>query len=122
MKYEPLLHSQTLRASTPQKGAQTFNQKGPDSINCKQIDCKENNRNQSDDCGVLYHIGCRPRNAPHLCADVTQELLDSRKETCARAGARRAAPAAIAGSKGRSTLDSWWRCSTGCFGRSNARR
>ena len=51
-----------------------FNQKRPDAINGKQIDGKENNRNQGDDRGVLYVKGCRPRNSPHFRASVSQEL------------------------------------------------
>jgi hypothetical protein len=51
-----------------------FNQKRPNSVNRKQIDGKENNRNQSNDRGVLNFVGCRPRNSPHFSASIPQEL------------------------------------------------
>jgi hypothetical protein len=62
-----------------------INQKRPDSINSKQINGKEDNRNQSNDRGVLYFVGCRPRDSAHLRASVPQKLSGALEKTRPRA-------------------------------------
>ena len=57
-----------------------INQKRPDSIHTKQVERKENNRNQSNDRGVLYFIGRRPRNPTHLATSIAEKLSRSLKE------------------------------------------
>ena len=51
-----------------------LNQKRPNSIDPKQINSEEHNRDQGNDRGVLNFVGARPRNPPHLSASVPQEL------------------------------------------------
>ena len=51
-----------------------LDQERPDSINPKQIDGKEHDRNQGNDRGVLYLIGSRPRNSTHFGPSVAHEL------------------------------------------------
>ncbi len=57
-----------------------LNQERPNPIDAKQVKREENNRDQSNDCRVLYFIRRRPRDATHFRARVTQELRGSSKE------------------------------------------
>ena len=58
-----------------------INQKRPNSINPKQINCEEHNRDQGNDRGVLNFVGARPRNSPHLRASVPHELRSTLEES-----------------------------------------
>ena len=73
-----------------------LNQKRPDAINPKQIDGKENYRNQGNDRGVLYFVGARPRNAPHFRASVSQELRGALEKSRPRASQSALTPGAPA--------------------------
>jgi hypothetical protein len=73
-----------------------LNQKRPDSINPKQIDGKEDNRNQSNYRGVLYFVGRGPGNAPHFRASVAYELRSTLDKSRPRAGQSALTPGASA--------------------------
>jgi hypothetical protein len=60
-------------------------EKCPDSIDPKQIERKENNRNQGYDCRILHLVCRRPRDPPHFRAGVAQELPGALKKSGARA-------------------------------------
>src|SRR5260370_6345813 len=81
MKYVPLLHLRNPSVLTTKPGAQVVNQKRPNSINPKQIKCKEDNCYQSNDGRVLYFVGRWPRDPPHLGASVTQKLHSPSKKS-----------------------------------------
>jgi hypothetical protein len=71
-------------------------EKCPDSIDPKQIERKENNRNQGYDCRILHLVCRRPRNPPHFRAGISQELPGSRKKAGTRGSVLFASTSAVA--------------------------
>ena len=99
-----------------------LNQKRPNSIDPKQINRKEHNRNQSNDRGVFYFVGGRPRNSPHFCASVAQELRGALEESGAWARQPALAPDRSAFGSLTKSGRTWRRRSNGFFHGSVARR
>src|SRR6267142_375885 len=99
-----------------------LDQERPDSINPKQIDGKEHDRNQGNDRGVLYLIGSRPRHSTHFGPSVPHKLPGALEKPRPGPGQSTFPPQAFAFRPFTKPGRPWRRSSDGFYDGSIARR